>query len=80
MAKEALMKGKLVLTAIVLSGGIGLGIQSISAQSVPEEGQRARKQFGENPVAGKTGSFTRYFQYFIRRYHEGKGGVKGKRH
>jgi peptidoglycan hydrolase-like protein with peptidoglycan-binding domain len=40
MAKEALMKGKLVLTAIVLSGGIGLGIQSISAQSVPEEGQR----------------------------------------
>jgi hypothetical protein len=40
MAKEAFMKGKLVLTAIVLSGGIGLGIQSISAQSVPEEGQR----------------------------------------
>jgi hypothetical protein len=38
--KEALMKGKLVLTAIVLSGGIGLGIQSISAQSVPETGQR----------------------------------------
>jgi peptidoglycan hydrolase-like protein with peptidoglycan-binding domain len=34
------MKGKLVLTAIVLSGGIGFGIQSISAQSVPEAGQR----------------------------------------
>jgi peptidoglycan hydrolase-like protein with peptidoglycan-binding domain len=34
------MKGKLVLTAIVLSGGIGLGVQSISAQSVPEPGQR----------------------------------------
>jgi peptidoglycan hydrolase-like protein with peptidoglycan-binding domain len=40
MAKEALMKRKLVLTAIVLSGSIGLGIQSIYAQSVPEEGER----------------------------------------
>jgi peptidoglycan hydrolase-like protein with peptidoglycan-binding domain len=38
--KEALMNRKLVLTALVLSGGIGLGIQSISAQSVPEAGQR----------------------------------------
>ena len=32
--------GKLVLTAIVLSSGIGLGVQSISAQYVPEAGQR----------------------------------------
>ena len=32
--------GKLVLTAIALSGGIGLGVQSISAQYVPEAGQR----------------------------------------
>jgi peptidoglycan hydrolase-like protein with peptidoglycan-binding domain len=31
--------GKLVLTAIALSSGIGLGVQSISAQNVPE-GQR----------------------------------------
>ena len=34
------MKGRLVLTAIVLSGGIGFGAQSIFAQSVPETGQR----------------------------------------
>jgi len=32
--------GKLVLTAIALSSGIGLGVQSISAQNVPEAGQR----------------------------------------
>ena len=34
------MKGKLVLTAIVLSGAIGLAVQPIAAQSVPETGQR----------------------------------------
>src|SRR5437870_12919213 len=32
--------GKLVLTAIALSSGLGLGVQSISAQNVPEAGQR----------------------------------------
>lgn len=31
---------KLVVMAIALSGGIGLGVQSISAQYVPEAGQR----------------------------------------
>src|SRR6266545_6045462 len=39
--KEAFMKsGKWILTAIALSSGIGLGVQSISAQNVPEAGQR----------------------------------------
>jgi peptidoglycan hydrolase-like protein with peptidoglycan-binding domain len=33
---------KMALTAIVLSGGIGLGAQSIHAQYVPEEGQRGK--------------------------------------
>jgi peptidoglycan hydrolase-like protein with peptidoglycan-binding domain len=32
--------GKFVLTAIALSSGIGLGVQSVSAQYVPEAGQR----------------------------------------
>lgn len=35
-----MQKGHLVLTAVVLSGSIGLGVQSISAQTVPDAGQR----------------------------------------
>ena len=35
-----MQKRHLVLTAVVLSGSIGLGVQSISAQTVPESGQR----------------------------------------
>jgi len=38
--KEVPMKGKLVVAAIALTGVIGFGAQLVSAQSVPEAGQR----------------------------------------